>query len=432
MGRLLLIAVRNLRQNPKRTSLLGGAIAGVTLLLVLLSAVSNGMQDTMLRAATTLSTGHVNVSGFYKITSGHAAPVVTHYEPIFAVAEEEAPEGAFVVDRLRAWGKIISPNSSIQVGISGVDISQEANFREVIQVVSGDLDDLLKPGSACLFQSQADRLQVVVGDTLIISAPTVRGAQNTTDISVVAIAKPIGLISAWNIFVTKDVVRDLYLMEKHATGAVQIFLDDPEDAEEVAGRLRNRLEGEYRLMEPIAEPFWMKFPMVTREDWTGQKLDLTTWKGEMKFLNWTLSALNAITAVLVGILLVLIVVGMMNAMWIAIRERTREIGTLRAIGMQRTRVLSMILIEAGVLSLGATIVGALLGVVVSLAVNAIEIPVSQGFQLFLMRDTLRLVVDVPTVLRAIGIIASITTIFCLIPAYRATRLKPITAIHHVG
>ena len=221
-------------------------------------------------------------------------------------------------------------------------------------------------------------------------------------------------------------------MEKHATGAVQIFLDDPEDAEEVAGRLRKRLEGEYRLMEPIAEPFWMKFPMVTREDWTGQKLDVTTWKGEMKFLNWTLSALNAITAVLVGILLVLIVVGMMNAMWIAIRERTREIGTLRAIGMQRTRVLSMILIEAGVLSLGATIVGALLGVVVSLAVNAIEIPVSQGFQLFLMRDTLRLVVDVPTVLRAIGIIASITTIFCLIPAYRATRLKPITAIHHVG
>ncbi len=97
----------------------------------------------------------------------------------------------------------------------------------------------------------------------------------------VAIAKPIGLISAWNIFVTKDVVRDLYLMEKHATGAVQIFLDDPEDAEEVAGRLRKRLDGQYRLMEPVAEPFWMKFPMVTREDWTGQKLDVTTWKGEM-------------------------------------------------------------------------------------------------------------------------------------------------------
>ena len=36
----------------------------------------------------------------------------------------------------------------------------------------------------------------------------------------------------------------------------------------------------------------------------------------------------------------------MNTLWIAIRERTREIGTLRAIGMQRARVLAMFLIEA--------------------------------------------------------------------------------------
>ena len=42
---------------------------------------------------------------------------------------------------------------------------------------------------------------------------------------------------------------------------------------------------------------------------------------------------------LIIVLLVIIAVGIMNTMWIAIRERTREIGTLRAIGMQRARVL---------------------------------------------------------------------------------------------
>ena len=36
----------------------------------------------------------------------------------------------------------------------------------------------------------------------------------------------------------------------------------------------------------------------------------------------------------------------MNTMWIAIRERTREIGTLRAIGMQRGGVLRMFLFES--------------------------------------------------------------------------------------
>ena len=39
-------------------------------------------------------------------------------------------------------------------------------------------------------------------------------------------------------------------------------------------------------------------------------------------------------------------IGIMNTMWIAIRERTREIGTLRAIGMQRRAVLWMFLLEA--------------------------------------------------------------------------------------
>lgn len=65
MQHLLTIAARNLIQQKKRTLLLGSAIASVTMLLVLLTGISNGIQDTMLRAATTLSTGHVNIGGFF-------------------------------------------------------------------------------------------------------------------------------------------------------------------------------------------------------------------------------------------------------------------------------------------------------------------------------------------------------------------------------
>ena len=50
----------------------------------------------------------------------------------------------------------------------------------------------------------------------------------------------------------------------------------------------------------------------------------------------------------------------MNTMWIAIRERTREIGTLRAIGMQRRAVLRMFLLESLMLGLVGTVGGALL------------------------------------------------------------------------
>ena len=66
----LTIAFRNLVQHQRRTLFLGLAIAAVTALLVLLTGLSTGVRETMIDTATTLSTGHVNVGGFYKVTAG--------------------------------------------------------------------------------------------------------------------------------------------------------------------------------------------------------------------------------------------------------------------------------------------------------------------------------------------------------------------------
>ena len=91
MRRLVLIAFRNLLQHKRRTALLGGAIAVVVALLVVMTGLTNGIQATMLRAATTLSTGHVNIGGFYKITTGDAAPVVVEYAGLVDLVKERYP-----------------------------------------------------------------------------------------------------------------------------------------------------------------------------------------------------------------------------------------------------------------------------------------------------------------------------------------------------
>ena len=66
MGVFLQIALRNLLQARRRTVMLGGALVAVTMLFTLLLALSAGFTDTMVRNATTLSAGHINVSGFFK------------------------------------------------------------------------------------------------------------------------------------------------------------------------------------------------------------------------------------------------------------------------------------------------------------------------------------------------------------------------------
>jgi putative ABC transport system permease protein len=429
------IAFRNLVQHTRRTLFLGGAIAAVTMLLVLLTGLSTGIRETMIETATTLSTGHLNVGGFFKVTAGQAGPIVTDYKKILEVVKREVPEMTFAVQRGRGWAKVVSDTGSEQLGVNGIDIKNEPQFASVLQIVSGKLEDLAEPGTALIFDNQAEKLGVKVGDALTYSAPTTRGTNNTIDVRVAAIAKSLGLLSSWTTFVPIETLRALYQLRPDTTGVVQIMLkpEAVDHVNDIAARLRTSLEtAGYRVMTADPRAFWMKFQSVSREDWTGQKLDVTTWEDEISFITWTLKALQGLTGVLIAILLGIVVIGIMNTMWIAIRERTREIGTLRAIGMQRGGVLWMFLLESLMLGLVGTIVGAIAGFAIAGALNAAHIHVGTGAQFILMSDHVRLAVHAGLLVRSIVIITLITGLAALYPSLRAARLRPVVAMSHFG
>jgi putative ABC transport system permease protein len=429
------IAFRSLLQHGRRTLFLGTAIGAVTALLILLTGLSTGIRETMIDTATTLSTGHVNIGGFFKITAGQAAPVVTNYKQALAVAKQSIPEMAYAVQRGRGWAKAVSDTGSMQVGIGGIDIAAEPRITSVLRLVSGDIKGLAEPGTILIFENQAKKLDVKVGDALTLSAPTTRGANNTIDVRVVAIARDIGLLSMWSTFIPIQSLRALYQLNENTTGVIQIMLDERSirDIPAISARLRTSLEkAGFRIMTPDPRAFWMKFQSVAREDWTGQKLDVTSWEDEISFIMWTLDALKGLTVILMVILLAIVVIGIMNTMWIAIRERTREIGTLRAIGMRRGGVLWMFLLESLMLGLIGTIIGALLGLAVATGLNALHIQLPLSVQLFLMSDRLHLSVHPSAIAQAIVTITVITGVAALYPSLRAARLRPVTAMQHFG
>ncbi|HEY5958422.1 MAG TPA: FtsX-like permease family protein, partial [Polyangiaceae bacterium] len=417
------------------TLLLGLAIAAVTALLVLLNGLSAGIRGTLIETATTLSTGHLNVGGFFKVTAGRAGPVVTDYRKVLEVVERELPELDFAVPRGRGWGKIVSDIGSTQSGIASIDITKERDFKRVVRVSSGSLDDLSQPGTILLFDSQVKKLQVKVGDAVTISAQTPRGVANTVDCRVVAIAHDVGLLSQWNTFVSPDALLKLYQLRPDVTGALQLHVK-PEalrDLPRLAARLRTSLEAAgYRLMDPDPRPFFMKFQTVTREEWTGQKLDVTTWEDELSFMMWTLKTLDGLTLVLMTILLGIVVMGIMNTMWIAVRERTKEIGTLRAIGMQRGSVVRMFFAESFLLGILGGLLGLLGGTLIAAALNAAHLHVPLSVQIFLMSDTLHLALLPKALFFALLLVATVTGMASLFPSIRAARLKPVDAMSHFG
>ena len=432
MNTLFRIAIRNLVANKRRTLLLGGAVAVVTAILVLLSSISNGMQANMLRVATTLSSGHVNVAGFYKLTSSDSTPMVVGFPKILKVLREADIGATNIVVRGRGWGKLISDVASQQGVLVGVDVENERGFRDVVQVVSGDIDKLTEPNAAMIFEKQAKRLEIKVGDDVTLTAPTARGVNNTVDVRVQVIAKDMGMTSSFSMFFNNKALRKLYQMRDDQTGALHIFLDDHERSDDVAAKVRKVLgEAGYTLMDPVPQPFFRKFQSVRREDWTGQRIDVTTWSDEMQFMRMTLQTFQLLTVVFVGVMLAIIAMGVMNTMLMTIRERTREIGTLRAIGMARKWVLGMFIIEAATLAFSATACGSLLGAMGVAVLNAAKIPVNEAFQMFVMSDTMKLLLDVPVALLAIVVIGTMTTIAAIPPSWRAARQPPVTAIQHV-
>ncbi|MFZ5441675.1 MAG: ABC transporter permease [Myxococcota bacterium] len=430
---LWLIAVRSLMQHRLRTVLLGTAVAGVTALLVTLTGAYVGIKDTLLVSATTLMSGHVNVSGFYKASASTSAPVVTNYPKVRELLSREVPELDYVVQRGRGWAKLVSESGSQQVGIGGIDVANEPGFRRVVQIKEGRLEDLARPNGMLIFEAQAKRLGVKVGDTMTVVAPTFRGTNNTLDVQLVAIAADIGMLSSWNTFMNDQGLRQLYQLNAQTTGALQLYLKDIEQVKPVQERLRKALAAAgFELMDPDPRPYFAKFDAVNRENWTGQKLDVTSWEDETSFVQWIVTALTVLATMVIFALVAIIAVGIMNVMWISIRERTREIGTLRAVGMQRSSVLAMFVAEGTLLGLLGTVSGGLLGVATSLALTSARIALPPSWQFVFFSE--RLVVSPTTgwVLFSVGFITAAISAISVVPSFLAARLKPITAMSHVG
>ena len=113
-------------------------------------------------------------------------------------------------------------------------------------------------------------------------------------------------------------------------------------------------------------------------------------------------------------------VGVMNTMLMAVLERTREIGVLRALGWRSRRILGMILQEAVWLG----ILGGLIGILIAFGLGYLlgQIP--------MMGDVLKLVWEIDIFIRAIAIAVFLGVVGGLYPALRATRLQPVEALRY--
>jgi putative ABC transport system permease protein len=146
---------------------------------------------------------------------------------------------------------------------------------------------------------------------------------------------------------------------------------------------------------------------LSTRDHIQSNLELRVVKG----MAWSTSAI----ALFIG------VIGMLNTMMISVFERTKEIGTLRAVGWRRSRVVRMILTEALLLSAA----GAVMGLLLSLGLTWFLSQVPSASNLILPSH-----VTPSLALKALLLAIVSGVLGAIYPAYLATRLQPTEALRH--
>lgn len=111
--------------------------------------------------------------------------------------------------------------------------------------------------------------------------------------------------------------------------------------------------------------------------------------------------------------------GIASVLAISVTQRTREIGILRAMGIRRSQILQVFLLQGGILGLIGSAVGASFGYALVMVFNQF------GPKLFYIEVPSYLIGSATVVATAVGILAA------LAPAWRASRLDPVQAIRYV-
>lgn len=141
-------------------------------------------------------------------------------------------------------------------------------------------------------------------------------------------------------------------------------------------------------------------------------------------------AMNMITAVAVVILFFIILIGVINTLRMTIRERTREIGTMRAMGVQRGDVRNIFLLETFQLTLFSAVAGLILAFGAMTALSAITIDTQSVLGIFLSKKHLYFLPLLTDIIKNLVIIMIIATGTAFFPAHRAAKLDAAEALRH--
>lgn len=415
MIKILEIAARNLLRYRRRTLLTSLLVVIGVVAVLLFVAITGSFKAMMVGQITDSMLGHMQVHRRGYVASIESLPLNLNMPPPLVAQVKQAldanPGIAAYAPRVKFGAMFSNFTETTSVRVNGIDPETEVKVTPLLPARQQDGErggPLVRRGEMLVPVLVARGLQVKAGDTVVLIATNKDGSVNGKTFVIRGTLESATGPGGRDGYIHIDDARELLRMAQPEVSEIVVSVKDPGRVERVYAALNGVLaEVKNKQGRPA--------------------LEVHPWQRLTPFANIA-NMIDILTLAIKVMLVSIVLVAVMNVMVMAVYERIREIGTISAIGTPPRRILALFLSEGLLLGIVGTLIGTAISLGAIYALNLSKITFSFGQQQGLL---LAPAIGASDVITIAAMVIGVAIIASLHPAWKASRMDPITALRHV-
>ncbi|MBN1594363.1 ABC transporter permease [candidate division FCPU426 bacterium] len=407
-NKILKIALQNVLKHKRRTFFNALTVAANAFALIMLIGMLNGMYNSTFERSIDLQTGHFKIYQKDYLAEKNRMPLEYNIDQPYQVIADIQEIPYFVAAAPRITHNAIVSNTRNKTGIVviGIDMEQELKTTKLFEKIPPQEYLAQNRGEILVGRRLSELFKTAKGDFLLLYSQTVYKANNLVE----AVVKGIYSIGF------EKMERSIAFVP---LAFAQEFFDMEQKATEIIIRIKERkyVPPAQAALEKIIKN---KYPSLVVSNWKQEASDLIA-GARADFISY---------GVVFAILLFLAVFIIMNTLTITVFERTAEIGTVRAIGLEANEVRWMFLFEGIYLALIGAIIGGILAIPMAYYMNVVGMSVPAD-----LKDKMPFPIEAMVSkntwwdwLLVTGICLGTGMIGAVLPANRAAQTKIVDAL----
>ena len=401
---ILKMAWRNIGRNRRRTAVTVAAMTLALFALVVYTGMLQGMLDDMEQTVVEVEVGDLQIHTIDYLDNPSIYELVGRVDVLIAALEDA---GFRTSPRLVGGGLVAARESSAGASLRGVDVAVDARVSEISRrVADGRWLDPSDPQGVVVGRRLAGALGLRVGDELVALSQASDGSMANDLFAVRGILESIGdSVDRAAVFLNTATFREFFVLPE---GVHEIVVRRPADVELAVAveTVRGLTPG----------------------------LDTKSWRELLPTLATMMDSAQQAVQIVAVVFYIVVAILILNAMLMAVFERIREFGVLKALGVGPGQVMSLILVESGLQT------GLAVALAMTLAAPTLWYLVRYGIDTGALGGTSMMGVSfVPiwyplvtpgTIVGPVLILIILVLLAVIYPAVKAARISPVEAMRH--